>query len=303
MSYTINNLANGKWIEIEKPSSEDIDFLRREFPTFKLTNLEDSQERVQRAKLDLFEDHMFMSVTVPINYIQGKRLSALEFSFFLTKDAIVTITQEKTDLFKEEKQEGDHVANIKLEDTPSLLAYRFLEKLYDTSSKTVDTLGRAINEIDANILDVRSSSIIRNISIVQRNLIYFTTTLHAAIPCFEELENKSINFGDSTIKEYWGDLVDTLKQQRDLIEDFDGLLSKLAKAHENVLSYHTNHVIHVLTIISVIFLPLNLIAGTFGMNFSYIPAASHFLGFFLAIFMMFLVALGMILIFKYKKWF
>ena len=171
MSYTINNLANGKWIEIEKPSSEDIDFLRREFPTFKLTNLEDSQERVQRAKLDLFEDHMFMSVTVPINYIQGKRLSALEFSFFLTKDAIVTITQEKTDLFKEEKQEGDHVANIRLEDTPSLLAYRFLEKLYDTSSKTVDTLGRAINEIDANILDVRSSSIIRNISIVQRNLI------------------------------------------------------------------------------------------------------------------------------------
>lgn len=302
MAYSVHPLQKGTWIEIEHPTAEDVDYLRREFPFFHLTNLEDSQERVQQSKLDIYDGYMFMSVAVPLQFAQGKRLVNLEFSLFLTEHAIITITQEQTELFQQEKHEGDTVANIRLADTPQLMAYRFLEKLYDTSTKNVDAIGRAINAIDEHILDVQTSSIIRNIAILQRNLIYFMTSLDSALPLFVELEQKNICFGEISMKEYWGDLVDTLRQQRESLDDFDRLLSKLAKAHENVLSYHTNHVIHILTIISVIFLPLNLIAGVFGMNFARIPAASLDGGFFLAILMMIMVAVGMIAYFRYKKW-
>lgn len=302
MAYTVRDLQKGRWIEIEKPTQKDVELLRENFPFFHLTNLEDSQEHVQQSKLDIYDQYMFMSVAVPLQFIQGKRLSNLEFSFFLTEDAIVTITQEKTDLFKQEQQEGDMVVNQRLADTPQLMAYRFLEKLYDTSHKNIELIAKAINSIDEQILDVRSSSIIRNISILQRNLIYFMTTLDSALPLIMELEQKNVCFGSVSMKEYWGDLVDTLKQQRDALDDYDRFLTKLAKAHENVVGYHTNHVIHLLTIISVIFLPLNLISGIFGMNFLFIPAAGHPIGFFLAILMMFAVAATMIAIFKYKKW-
>jgi len=302
MAYTIHDLQKGRWIEIERPTQEDVEFLRSEFPIFHLTNLEDSQERVRQSKLDIYERYMFMSVAVPLQFAQGKRLVNLEFSFFLTDETIVTITQEHTDLFMQEQKEGDSVANIRLADTPQLMAYRFLEKLYDTSNKNIDLIGRAINAIDEHILDVQTSSIIRNIAILQRNLIYFMTTLNSALPLFVELEQKNIRFGEISMKEYWGDLVDTLRQQQEMLDDFDSLLTKLAKAHENVLGYHTNHVIHILTTISVIFLPLNLIAGVFGMNFSYIPTALLPEGFFLAIVMMFVTALGMLLFFRYKGW-
>ncbi len=302
MAFSVHTLQKGRWIEIEKPTQDDVEFLRQEFPYFHLTNLEDSQERVQQSKLDIYEQYMFMSVAVPIQFSQGKRLVNLEFSFFLTENAIVTITQEKTDLFKQEQQEGDTVANIKLADTPQLMAYRFLEKLYDTSAKNIESVGKMINSIDDYILDVRSSTIIRNISILQRNMIYFMTTLESALPLLTELEQKNVCFGDVSMNEYWGDLVDTLRQQRELLDDYDRLLSKLAKAHENVLNYHTNHVIHVLTIISVIFLPLNLIAGIYGMNFSVLPTAHHPLGFFIALLTMILVAASMLLFFRYKKW-
>jgi magnesium transporter len=302
MAYTVRELQNGRWVEIENPSQKDVEFLRENFPFFHLTNLEDSQEHVQQSKLDIYDQYMFMSVAVPLQFTQGKRLSNLEFSFFLTEGAIVTITQEKTELFKQEQREGDMLVNERLQDTPQLMAYRFLEKLYDTSQKNVELIGKAINDIDEDILDVRSSSIIRNISILQRNLIYFMTTLDSALPLIMELEQKNVCFGSISMKEYWGDLVDTLKQQRDMLDDYDRFLTKLAKAHENVVGYHTNHVIHLLTIISVIFLPLNLISGIFGMNFAFIPAAEHPIGFFIALLMMLSVAITMIAIFKYKKW-
>jgi magnesium transporter len=243
-----------------------------------------------------------MSVMTPINYNNGKKLTGFEFSFFLTDDAIVTITQQPTDLLQQEFREEDRVANVSLERTPQLLAYRFLERLYDTSYKNIELISKAINMIDDQILDVRSSSIIRNISILQRNIIFFMTTLESALPNFQELEHKNVNFGRLAMDEYWGDLVDTIKQQHDLLDDYDRILSKLAKAHENIVGYHTNHVIHVLTIISVIFLPLNLIAGIYGMNFSFIPTAEHPIGFFLALLTMIFVSLVMILFFKYKKW-
>lgn len=302
MSHKINQIQKGKWIEIEQPTKEDLELLKKEFPQFHPTNLEDSMQRVSRAKLDLIDDYLFMSLIVPMEMPQGQRTKNFEASIFLTKEAVVTITHEKTDIFRQEQQEKDVMAEIVLPSTPDVLAYRFLEAIYDTSAQTIDSINKAITVIDHNILNIRSSKTIRDISILQRNIIYFITTLKASIPYIHELEQKNVKFGTISMREYWGDLLDKLRLQRDLLEDYDNLLTKLSKAHENYLTYHTNHVINLLTIISVILLPLNLIAGIYGMNFDFLPAANHPSGFFLTLIFMGLIALIMILCFKYKKW-
>ena len=302
MPHKIYTLQTGRWIEIEEPDHKDLEFLKTEFPFFHPTNLEDSMQRVNRAKLDLYDDYMFMSDTVPIHVTLGRKSTNFEVSMFLTKDALITITHEKTDIFKQEELEEDKMANESVPNTPPLLAYRFFEILYDTSSKAIENISSSISTIDDNILNIKSASIIRDISILQRNIIYFMTTLDASIPYFEELETKNVNFGKTSMKEYWGDLIDKLRQQRDILEDYDKLLTKLAKAHENYLSYHTNHIIHILTVFSVILLPLNLLAGIYGMNFTFLPVAEHPYGFFMTIFTMAFLAALMLIYFRRKHW-
>jgi Mg2+ and Co2+ transporter CorA len=48
-------------------------------------------------------------------------------------------------------------------------------------------------------------------------------------------------------------------------------IDSLVQIHFSATSERTNATLQFLTVVSVIFLPLNLLAGIFGMNFEYLP--------------------------------
>ena len=58
-------------------------------------------------------------------------------------------------------------------------------------------------------------------------------------------------------------------------------LGKAAKSHHR--NEQTNRTLFVLTLVTVLALPINLIAGLFGMNVGGIPLAQHPYGFFLVV--------------------
>jgi magnesium transporter len=71
----------------------------------------------------------------------------------------------------------------------------------------------------------------------------------------------------------------------------------------NSTSLRLNEVMKALTIVSTIFLPLSFVAGVYGMNFNKIPLAQHQLGFYIACAGMVAIGIGMLLYFKWRKWF
>ena len=72
--------------------------------------------------------------------------------------------------------------------------------------------------------------------------------------------------------------------------------------HFNAQSHRTNEIMRTLTVLTAIFLPLNLIAGIFGMNFEYIPLLHQSNGFWMAMVLMLLIALGLVVFFSRKHY-
>lgn len=72
--------------------------------------------------------------------------------------------------------------------------------------------------------------------------------------------------------------------------------------HFNAQSHRTNEIMRTLTVLTAIFLPLNLIAGIFGMNFDFIPLIHSATGFWWAMASMILVALSLGLLFWRKRY-
>ncbi len=72
--------------------------------------------------------------------------------------------------------------------------------------------------------------------------------------------------------------------------------------HFNAQSHRTNEIMRTLTVLTAIFLPLNLIAGIFGMNFEFIPLLHKSNGFWLAMTAMALIAAGLVLFFWRKRY-
>ncbi|MDD5479015.1 magnesium transporter CorA family protein [Rhodoferax sp.] len=72
--------------------------------------------------------------------------------------------------------------------------------------------------------------------------------------------------------------------------------------HFNAQSHRTNEIMRTLTVLTAIFLPLNLIAGIFGMNFEFIPLLHQSNGFWLAMTAMVLIATSLVAFFWRKRY-
>jgi Mg2+ and Co2+ transporter CorA len=72
--------------------------------------------------------------------------------------------------------------------------------------------------------------------------------------------------------------------------------------HFSALGHRTNSIMRTLTVLTAIFLPLNLITGFFGMNFEFMPLIHTHLGFWLAAGLMAFVGIGLAVFFRRKRY-
>ncbi|MGE5551086.1 MAG: CorA family divalent cation transporter [Bacteroidota bacterium] len=69
------------------------------------------------------------------------------------------------------------------------------------------------------------------------------------------------------------------------------------------LSHRLNEVMKTLTIIATIMMPLSVIVGIYGMNFRHMPELESPYGYPLVLIAMLLIAGGMLLFFRHRRWF
>jgi Mg2+ and Co2+ transporter CorA len=101
-------------------------------------------------------------------------------------------------------------------------------------------------------------------------------------------------------------------RSRDVQEHIERVLShvrRLESSAETAVQMHfsaqsnrTNDIMRTLTVLTAIFLPLNLITGFFGMNFEALPLIHSPLGFWIAFGVMVLVGLGFVVYFRRKRY-
>jgi magnesium transporter len=98
------------------------------------------------------------------------------------------------------------------------------------------------------------------------------------------------------------DLYDHVIQAAETVDTYRELVAGIIEINMTVVSNRLNQVMKVLTIISTIFIPLTFIAGVYGMNFRFMPELEYTPAYFIVLGIMVLIAIGMILFFKRKKW-
>lgn len=79
-------------------------------------------------------------------------------------------------------------------------------------------------------------------------------------------------------------------------------VASAVQLHFSSTSHRTNEIMRTLTTISAVFMPLTLITGIFGMNFDFIPGLHARAGFWIAIVAMALIAIGLLIWFRARRY-
>ena len=100
---------------------------------------------------------------------------------------------------------------------------------------------------------------------------------------------------------YFDDIVDAAERIWDLLDNYKEVVEALEDTNESVISHRQNDVLRVLTIISVILLPLTLITGIFGMNVDF-PGFGTAAAFWVIVGAMVTAGIAALAFFRLKHW-
>jgi magnesium transporter len=98
------------------------------------------------------------------------------------------------------------------------------------------------------------------------------------------------------------DIQSLMERFHSLADLYQSVISDLIDGYISVNAHNLNQIMKVLTIVTVIFVPLTLLVGIYGMNFEYIPELKSRNGYFVLLSVMGTIAVALLFLFKRVRW-
>jgi magnesium transporter len=188
------------------------------------------------------------------------------------------------------------------------LAYALIDAVVDNYYVMMEKQSERMEEIEDELGEAPTPETSQRINSLKSELLFVRKMIWPLREIISGLRRgESALIKDSTLI-YLNDVYDHTIQVIDTIEIFRDIISGMFDTYLANVSNKMNEVMKVLTIIATIFIPLTFIAGIYGMNFNpevsifNMPELNFRYGYLISIGAMILLAFGMILFFKRKKW-
>ncbi|TSD04624.1 MAG: magnesium transporter [Parcubacteria group bacterium Athens0714_12] len=293
------------WIDIVNAGEKEIKYLKQEF-NFHPLDLKDCFPPLQRPKLIVQENYIFMILQFPFYNRETKEILPSEIDFFIGKNFIIThhlnelisIKDFFQDLQKNKEAQKKYLSN-----NPSIILYEILNKLLLYCFPMLNHINLDIDVVEKQIFNGQNKKIVKEILIIRRNIVNFRKTMQPHKSIVRKLIGIAPQFFSiSKLNIYFNYLVENTKEIWDHLENYKDSIDALHNTNESLINFKTNEIIKTLTIFSVIVFPLTLLAAIFGMNAINMPFINLPYGFWYIIGIMLVGGILMFWVFKNKKW-
>lgn len=227
----------------------------------------------------------------------------LKCGFYMDEDRLLIIDDEKKaegifhDMAKEESFEGGDPAFIMFELIEYLVRddLLFLEeyekRLDDIEDVITDNMAELPEDFDGFMSQYRKEL---------RRIASYYKLLADVTDVFEEAMTKEQRERERQLFSFLGNKVEGLYADALGMSDY---VLQIRDIYQSKISSAQNKVIHFLTIVTTVFMPLTLIAGWYGMNFKNMPELGLKYGYMFTAILAVVIVVVEIIIFKRKKWF
>jgi magnesium transporter len=300
---TVERLLAGDgffWLDLDQPKAADFQILRDVFKFHPLA-IEDSEQFDQRAKLDEYDDFVFVVVygAAPDDD------QLVEVHCFYSERCLITIHRDDCPAFAEIRRR--YQRREKKIDHPSLLLYRVVDGLVDSFFPVLATFDDRIDELEDAIFVKADDKQLQEIFQMKRLLVGLRKAVSPQRDTFARLMGGIAQLPGLAEEDerYFRDIYDHLIRISDLIDSYRDLLTGAMDVYLSTVSNRLNSVMKQLTIIATVFLPLSWVTGFFGQNFGFmvghIGRWETFIG--LGVGSELLVLAALLLFFKRRGWF
>ena len=300
MDGSIEDIKEGYnvWVDVIDPDEKELDKLAKKF-NLNMEAIKTCINKSKKPEIRQFDKHTF-TVVVDMKNKDPETLLIEAVYFFLGKNWLVTIHSPEVDV----KQIVERLFNIQNETIKNTridaLYYNILAGIVTKYEQLLTALELSVNEYQRRSFVRPLPAIFESIDILSRQAIMLRRQ-------FWHVRN-IINFLLHTEKDkddvkYVEMVHDDITQLIDFVESYESTINSIRELYVAKVSLQINETMRILTIFTVILLPLALIVGIYGMNGIDLKNITEIpLGFVVVLATMAVTVIAFVLFFIRKRW-
>jgi magnesium transporter len=295
---SIPQVADGAWVHVVNPTPEEIEQtyglgIPQDFITYPL----DLDERPRTEKeagttLLLLRTPFFQGETEDIPY------TTIPLGILLCNDFIITISKYELPLLDQIARKGRYFSTNKR----NQFILQILLAIANEYLEAVRVIKKKVDSIEDELQkSVRNKEVLELLK-YQKSLEYLSTALKSNELVFEKLQRTHFFKTYPEDSDLLEDVITENQQAIEMTNIAINLLSQMMDAFASIISNNQNHVIKLLTSVTIILSLPALITGFYGMNID-LPLQNHNLAYlWIGLASCAIIGLG-VMVFKKKDWF
>jgi magnesium transporter len=298
-------LARGvKWVNLQ--GLGDVRMIEQIGACFNLHPLvlEDIFNTEQRAKLEDYGDYLYVVLKTFGYETRGteERIYSEQISLILGKNFVLSFL-EADGLQLRSVRDRLHSGKGQIgKSGADFLMYSLIDAIVDSYFVILERLDEKTEALETELIARPQPITLQAIYRLKREGVFLRRALWPLREVISSLQRGDSPLFTRNTLLYLRDVYDHTIHIIDSIESLRDLTAGMLDIYVSSVSFRISTVMKVLTVITTIFMPLTLISGIYGMNFKYLPGLDWNLGFFVVLGTMAVISVGMLLLFRWKKW-
>ncbi|HLP04165.1 MAG TPA: magnesium/cobalt transporter CorA [Paludibacter sp.] len=299
---TIPQAGTIRWLNID--GLHEVELMEELARAFELDNniLSDVMNPSVRPKVQEIENGIFITIKMLQYKGAGENMAAENLSLIITDHVLISFQEQPGDVFSPVRERIHKHKNKIRTAGPDYLAFALLDVVVDNYIYILGELGEEIENIEVNMMDDPRNQMLDNINIYKRELNFLRKNVYPAKEMIMNLAKMDSEFIHDENRLHFRELQDNVNEAIELSESYREILYDQLNIYHTTMSSKLNDIMRVLTVFSVIFIPLTFIVGVYGTNFDILPEIHWHYGYF-AMWLLMIVTTGIMLaFFRWKKW-
>lgn len=288
------------WLDIENEPENDEVALLEQFNLHPLA-IQDSLRPRHPPKIERFDDFLFILLRGLEANNSGLNFGTIQLSLFIGERFLITRHIKPSVSTNWLTQELEKNVSI-IQYGPSKLAVLLTNRLARRYIEILFELEPRLDEIEEEMFIQPDDKLLAELTSYKSQL----RNLARIVNYHKTIANWLCNNKDSIIHHSLTheivDLYEQVERTQSLANMHYQNCTDLTDGYLGMASHQLNRVMQLLTIITVIFVPLTFMAGIYGMNFQNMPELSNPSGYFILLGVMLIVAILQIIYFRKKRW-
>jgi len=288
------------WLDLHRPHEAELELLRELFEFHPLP-IEDSLHFGQRAKVEDYDDFVFLVVYGWAPDEDG----LVEVHCYYSERFLVTIRRDDAPAFADVRRQCERTLARRPEGI--LVLYHVVDGLVDSFGPVLERFSERLAVIEDEMLDRPSDRHVHEILKMRRRLAILRKAVGPERDLFGRLTGGVPELPGMTLEaeRYFRDVYDHLYRLAEMIDTYRELSTGAIDVYMSSASNRLGNVTKQLAVIATIFLPLTFITGFFGQNFGWMVGnVDSAVAFFVLAIGVQLAAIGLLVVyFRRQGWF